>query len=223
MSKAYLCHNDYGGAIVFGDTRGKAKWDYINRYCDGDWSGVSCKRRRDLDRFESAKNIPFKELVYMGWWSECYQCGRHVEEGSLQDDDMDIEDVVGFYHGPVYCCPKCEIEAEKRREADRILENQVIREMLWKLEDRFPGATIELTKTYTQVNGDIGHVWEARLYLSIDGYSVRYELPQRALEVPTSSPQTLEDLKKTQCNLMIHENDLSYFEKTYKVKCKKIS
>lgn len=208
--KAFWCHSDWceTSAIIFAETRGKAKWQFIQNHCDGEWKAVTCVREKRLDHYGAAHKIPFKELVWLGWWVECYQCGMHVDESHIEDAGMDVDNVQGFYTGVVYCSKECEHESHAEREAKEKLEARVIEEMIWKLEDRLPGAQIELVEPYTYLNGTRGLIYDARLNLIIDGYSVEYK-------TPTRTECTLDELKKTMCFLSIHQNDFPHFEERY--------
>jgi hypothetical protein len=208
--KAFYCQSGWceESAIVFAETVGKAKWWFINHRCDGEMGDVTCRREKRLDHYGSADAIPFKELVWMGWWGECYCCGMRIDEDTLNDAGMDVDNVQGMYTGSIYCSPECKHEALAEREAKDNLEARIVEEMMWKLKDRMPGADIKLVKPYTYTNPSRGLIFDARLSLNVDGYAVEYRTPHQT-EVP------VDELMKTQCLLMIHQNDFEHFEKVY--------
>jgi hypothetical protein len=111
--KAYIVRSEYcdegGSAIVFGKHRITAQIEGLQRLnvWDGELVGSSCHRAPQWDEYADGTPIPVREMVYDGWWFECYCCGRRLEHDSLFDEGKDPADIVGEYNGYSFCDQSC--------------------------------------------------------------------------------------------------------------------
>ena len=211
--KAFYCHSGWceESAIIFAETRGKAKWQFIEQNCDGDWSDVTCRREKRLDHYGEASKIPFSVLVEMGWWIECYHCGMHVDDSTLYDAGLTPDGVIGNYHSAVYCSQACHDAEQADREAKRRMTNAIVHNLMARLESRLEGADIELVEERIFCDPSKQSVLSARLQVRIDGYEATYGGSM-------SKGMAFDEWKNQKTHpLMLHQNDLPYFQEKYKL------
>jgi len=83
-----------------------ARREAANEHNDGEFGGVHVTRMAKFDKYENAGSIPFWEMMSLGWWGECWECGIRIEQDSEEMDDLglSIVDVVGTFGGQIFCC-----------------------------------------------------------------------------------------------------------------------
>lgn len=209
--KAFVCHNDFEHhSIIYAETRNKAKWQFIQGECDGDWSGVSIRREKRLDEFSDSRNIPFKELIWLGWWTECAECGMHMDEDTMDEEEKDVDGVIGHYHGNVYCSKKCFDDDNERRAEEKLMADRLTQHLIWKLQDRFGADSVEHVRTSARTAPIHKRIVYAEIEAKIDGLPVLYGTNFGDKDAPL-----YEDWKRMTHNLRLAPKDLPYFEEKY--------
>jgi len=122
------------GDVYFVKHAIEARRHVCNEWQDGELSGARVKRVPELDQYEEQGWIPMIEMIYRGWWSECYNCHLKLTADEQYDDDdnefiMDIDKIVGTFNGPSFCCQQCSDEFFGRRDAEKGLKNKHRREL----------------------------------------------------------------------------------------------
>lgn len=214
MKKAFYCRSDYyeESAIIFAETAGKAKWYFVDQHCDGWFEDVSCRRAKHLDQYVESSNIPFSVLVADGWWTECFHCGMHIDEDTLIDEGKTVDGVIGAYTGRVYCSAECKRSALEEKEKLDKFEDEIVRAMIWKLEDRFKGAHIEFVSKHIHAKPDTRTILNASVSVKIDGRIVTY-----GGAVVDKKTRTFDELVKDRLTATIMPSDLPYFFEKYGV------
>ena len=166
--KAYMCRSDAYEAcdIIFAETRGKASWQFIRHWCEGDFVDQTARRAPAYDKYGSMGNIPASVLVWDGWYFECHHCGESISEGTLDDLGMTPDSVIGTVNGAVYCSEQCRLGREIQKEHISRIENQVLRNLTWRLEDKFGVDNVTEVKHHTYIRDD-GKIVEAYVDVNI--------------------------------------------------------
>lgn len=140
--KAFAVIEDYEntGGIVFAERAIVARRRGADRYNDGEFHGVSCRRAPWADAF-AGQAIPVKVMISHGWHFECAGCGATIDEGWLYDEDLPLDGVIGVEHSEVYCSEICEAREKLRRAVKRDHERRVIEALRAFVLKRFPGVT----------------------------------------------------------------------------------
>jgi len=104
-------HHENTGGIVFAQTMEEAKTRGAQTVLDmdPDEDAIVVRRAENLDIYEGGK-IPASVLIDEGWILDCDGCGMSLSSGSLDDEEMRSEDVVGFYDLAIHCCHHCRME-----------------------------------------------------------------------------------------------------------------
>jgi hypothetical protein len=111
MGAYSVTEDDEGtGGIVFAKSAVAARRIGAGEFNNGEFSGLSVHRRKDLDRFEGS-GVPAWLLVEEGWHFECHGCGMRIEAYSLENEGLSFTDVVGVESGAIYCCHQCRRES----------------------------------------------------------------------------------------------------------------
>lgn len=148
MKKAYqVTEPEEGNAvIVFAEKNVVARRNGANEL-DIDFTEVeSCVRKPQFDEFAAAGEVPVKALLADGWWFECGNCGRRVDEGGCMHD----EDYEQAEHAPhidgraVFCDIDC-FEADSRQWIEDQRRKQALYDMI---NERYPGATAIWANAY---------------------------------------------------------------------------
>jgi len=110
------------GDVYFVEHAIEARRAVCDHWQDGELGGATVRRMVHLDKYEGDGKIPMIEMIYMGWWAECYHCGMKMTADEQYDDDdnefiMDIENIVGVFNGPSFCCQECSDIYYARRQA----------------------------------------------------------------------------------------------------------
>jgi len=135
------------GDVYFVKHAIEARRHVCNEWQDGELSGARVKRVPELDQYEEQGWIPMIEMIYRGWWSECYNCHLKLTADEQYDDDdnefiMDIDKIVGTFNGPSFCCQQCSDEFFGRRDAEKGLKNKHRRELQALVISRLGMGTI---------------------------------------------------------------------------------
>lgn len=146
--KCYLvdCDQDNGAQLYFAQTPGQAKRQCADEEgCD--FTAVSsCIRRPRYDKYAPGP-VPPAVLIEDGWWFECAECNRRV------NDDMEETDENGEmlcptsderYPDYIWCSSACRDKDIAGREAKRA---------------RLAVAKAEVAALYP--GSEIDHIWEA--------------------------------------------------------------
>ena len=91
----YTNDGDEGVAIVWAKTPGKAKNIalYYDSYDMCEYTELRAKRFPQFDKYAESKKIPIKELLAVGWWFYCDNCGRpNITEDDVNDGNAFIID-----------------------------------------------------------------------------------------------------------------------------------
>jgi hypothetical protein len=131
------CENT--GGIVFAEHAIVARREGAERYNDGDFSGVTCRRAPWADAF-AGKPIPAKVMIAHGWHFECCGCGATIDEDWLHDQDLPLDGVIGVEHSQIYCCEVCEAQENLRRAIARDHQRRAIEALKAFVRKRFPSA-----------------------------------------------------------------------------------
>lgn len=174
---AYQAHDgDEGWVIVFARSGAEARRRAADQM-DTDWSGVEwCRRARSLDEYAPGP-VPPKALVAMGWWFECWGCGRHV------DDSVDYNPV--YVGSKVFCCPWCRLDDLAREIVTRREEAAVKVRLSEEARSRWPGIKVVREHAYVRVRlGGAVSVEDANIDFTFPGgkYPVRYRVADREPE-----------------------------------------
>ena len=144
--KAYIVHDgDEGWAVVYATNGASARRHGANEL-DVDFSEIeSCHREPSLDEFANAQ-IPITSMLDLGWWFECAGCGRKLRWDD--DDEADLVDPVGTYHGLCWCTPTCRDEFLETRLWRESAQDLAVAKLTGWLRDRFPGIVPTRTHAY---------------------------------------------------------------------------
>ena len=173
--KAFYCRSELYEVsdIVFAENRNKAKWQFIKQWCEGEIGDQSVRRARQYDEYGAPGQIPVNELIFNHWWFECYGCDMRMDEDTFYEEGLDPSKAVGFFHGPVYCCPACETEQNDRNHRDSLIKGEIRQTMRWRLEDRFQQEMKPLGEDHIMVDFD-GNVTYMCLHFEVDGVPITY-------------------------------------------------
>lgn len=115
---------------------------------DVDWEGVEhCRRKPGYDQYAPGP-VPPLMLIKDGWWFECHQCGRKIDEymaDELEHEGHDPADFVPVDYGNrVFCCAACQAKFYAERRANAAAKVALIE----LFEAKFPGCTIKDVHVY---------------------------------------------------------------------------
>lgn len=138
--KAYEVHDgDEGWAIVFATNGATAR-----RLGAGELS-VSfeevefCRRMPAVDQYAPGP-VPPLALIDLGWWFECYGCGRIVNDDVTDDQGRPLTPVADGQE--VYCCAGCRAKNRAATVRRCKVEADTIDAMVGMVLARYPNATI---------------------------------------------------------------------------------
>ena len=141
---AYAVTEDFEttGGIVFATSAIAARRLGADRYADGEFENVSCKRAPYADKFAETGKVPAGHLIAEGWHFECSRCSAMIDNDYLHEKDIHPEDVIGLQDCAVYCNELCEAR-ENLSEAERKhIQRRWIRRLSRLVKSRFPEAEI---------------------------------------------------------------------------------
>lgn len=135
-------NNECTGGIVFAKSAIAARRLGAERYADGEFEDVSCRRAAYCDQFASDGIVPASHLIAQGWHFECSHCYKIIDNDHLWERDILTEDVIGTQDSSVYCNELCKAR-EALEEAERKhIERRWIRRLTKVVQARFPEAEI---------------------------------------------------------------------------------
>lgn len=192
--KAFYCYSGWSDAadIVFAGNRNKARWEFINHWCDGDLSDVSIRRARKYDGYGSADAIPVELLIGDGWYFYCQNCDMQMAEDTLEEENIQVSDVIGTLGGPVFCCAACEKKHEERKQRDKRIKDEILRTMQWRLEDIFGRDNISYGEFHLNITYE-GNITAMTLPAVVDGIDIQYH----NTDSRKKSPEEVKKMKHT--------------------------
>ena len=146
------------GDVYFVNHAINARRAVCDHWQDGEFSGASVKRAPRLDQYEEQGWVPISDMVYAGWWAECYECGIKLTDDYQYDDDdneyiLNPEDFVGVFNGQVFCCKKCHDTFHYKHHVEMQMKGELLNMMQAKLESKFGVDGLEfpvITDEYSQ-------------------------------------------------------------------------
>ncbi|WP_300750267.1 hypothetical protein [Janthinobacterium sp.] len=144
--------------IIFATNNATAHREGANEL-NVDWEGVEhCRRAAQFDTYAPGP-VPSLVLIEHGWWFECHQCGRKIDEYmscELEHEGLDPSDFTPCETGQmIFCCAACQAQFYAKRRANKAAKVALIE----LFEAKFPNCTIK----------DI-HVYGAKLEPSEKGH-----------------------------------------------------
>lgn len=138
MNKAWYVQDEEYAVIVFAPNeaiaRSKGAWSLTSELED-----LEVKPSPEYEEFAAIGYVPVDVLINNGWWHECNQCGRRVEQDwEEQNEDMDEDEepiAPIFERDIVFCCPSCKTTAKHEADIRRIRKSQARA----VLRSRYPG------------------------------------------------------------------------------------
>lgn len=74
-------------AVVFAETRGKAKY-YSDAYGEVEWNDIGVKRVPEFDQYAKEGKIPRKAMVEAGWTFDCDGCKGSLNASNYHEDKI---------------------------------------------------------------------------------------------------------------------------------------
>jgi len=181
------------GGVYFVPQAIHARRAVCDYWQDGELSGAEVRRARQLDKYEEQGWVPIAEMIYEGWWAECYNCGMKLTADEQYDDDdnefiLNPDDFTGVFNGWSFCCQECEDTYRLHRDMERDMRCKLLDMMKAKLESKFGIDGIIYTDTEDGFrNGyhadirwkeDGPYVSKASLHFKVPGckYGLHYSL-----------------------------------------------
>jgi len=96
MGKAFLVSAPDGenSAIIFAGSNIEARKWGAHEWNGGELGGMRCSRVHGFDRFVGI-DIPASEMIRMGWWFECSNCGGRIDDDDSEERGVVPDDVIG--------------------------------------------------------------------------------------------------------------------------------
>lgn len=118
--KAYALTEEYEGTggIYFADYPIVARRQFAEEFNEGELRGISCRRAPWADKCK-ASPVPASLMIDHGWRFECSGCGQTVDIDYLEDNDLNVDEVIGSQFSQIFCSPQCHfdwqvLEAERK-------------------------------------------------------------------------------------------------------------
>lgn len=165
--------NENTGSILFAKHAIVARREGADRYNDGEFYGVSCRRAPWADHCAETGIVPAALCIEHGWHFECTGCGQTIDEDWLHENELTIEGVIGSQHSSVFCCAACQtshIEHERQRKE---MQEEGIAMLTAIIVKRFPAARVsgELGGSTHAYARNSGGTW------SLDQVKVGFSFP----------------------------------------------
>lgn len=135
-------HDEGSGGIIFARHAITARRLGANKYADGEFGYVNCRRAPWADRYADTRDVPISVMVEAGWHFECGGCGARIDSDMLWERDLEPEDLIGTQHSVAYCNAVCEAHERLRRAEAKHRERRWIRRFRKIIRARFPDATV---------------------------------------------------------------------------------
>jgi len=169
------------GDVYFEKHAINARRHVCDYWQDGELSGARVVRVPHLDQYEQQGWVPMIEMIYMGWWSECYNCHTKLTADEQYDDDdnefiMDIDKIVGMFNGPSFCCQHCSDEFFGRRDAENGLKEKHRRELQALVVSRLGTDGIDFCDNRDKHFFDFSVKWDADIPW-MEKATVRFDIP----------------------------------------------
>lgn len=102
--KAYVVleEGDGTGGIVFAKSNAQARREGSERYADGDFDSVSCRRAGEFDHYYPGP-VPTSVLFEHGWWFQCGGCRKRLDADVAYDEKL--SPIFDEKRGFAWCSP----------------------------------------------------------------------------------------------------------------------
>ncbi len=122
---------------------------------DGELNGAEVRRAPQLDKYEEQGWVPITDMIYAGWWAECYECGIRLTDDYQYDEDdnefiLNPDDFVGVFNGQSFCCQECHDTFHRKRHTEMQMKGELLNMMQAKLEAKFGVGGLEFPETHNE-------------------------------------------------------------------------
>lgn len=143
--KAYSVLEEFENTdgIVFARHAVTARRMGADRYADGDFSLVSCRRAKWADRYAETGIVPASDMVWNGWHFECHYCGARISADYRAFKSWTPDYVIGHGEGRVFCHKGCQTAHDHETAFAERLKVRTVAHYAQRLAKRLPGITVK--------------------------------------------------------------------------------
>jgi hypothetical protein len=158
--KAYTVLEEFEntGGIVFARHAVTARRLGADRYAEGNFSLVTCRRAKWADGYAETGIVPASGMVWDGWHFECHYCGARIDRDLEPFKGWTPDHVIGRGEGLVFCHKGCQAAHDHESAFAERLKVRTFAHYAQKLARRFPGITVRpigyaVRSSHVYVNG----------------------------------------------------------------------
>ena len=136
--KAFVvaCPDHEHSAITFARSNIEARKWGASEWNDGELRGMSCTRIPGFDCYHETE-VPASEMVEIGWWFECSNCDRRIDNDDDDENRIIPSEVIGTQYSAVYCNAACRDEHLARKARERSAGDNFLAMIRERIKSRF--------------------------------------------------------------------------------------
>lgn len=171
------------GGIVFARSDIEARKRGSCEWSDGDIASVECRRAHWADAYATVGVIEASAAVEQGWHFECNGCGMSIDTYSLEEEDKDVQGVVGTMDSWIFCCAECKDQSDKIEAQKKAVGASFLDELRRVITRRF--GDVEICGTYDDAFFPHVYVIEQDGAFSIGQANVHFTFPGQKIAPAT--------------------------------------
>lgn len=184
--KAYTATEELSGeclgTVVFAQSNVEARRVAAEELNDGYFGGLRICREPSLDMYEK-QSIPMAEMIWMGWWIDCTNCGMCVNS-DIYEDEEEYKDKIpcGTFFGAGFCSEECKKEWQSKKEREVLIKYRTFQNLKGIAEQYILDPIFDEANSYCWINwnGAEPKVSSAAIVVTVKGapeydhFSIRY-------------------------------------------------
>jgi len=175
---------EYSGTVVYADSNVEARRIAAGELTDGEFGGLRVRREPSLDVYQG-KPIPMAEMIWMGWWTDCTNCGVRVNSEMYEDEEeYENKTPCGTFFGAGFCSDECKKEWQSKKEREPLIKYRMFQKLKGIAEQYVldPIFVDDNSHCWINWNGEEPKVSSANIAVTVKGapkhdqFSVKYNL-----------------------------------------------
>lgn len=130
------------GGIIFARHAVTARRRGADRYADGEFGYVSCRRAKWADEYANTGIVPASLMVWHGWHFECHYCGARIDSDYQPYRTWSPDDIIGHGEGAVFCHRGCCNAAARQSDFAERLKRRTVAYYAKRIAKRLPGIEV---------------------------------------------------------------------------------